>query len=178
MSAMPQHESHMKHYRSTATYLRGAVGGLVGTVVMDLFGLVLFLALGGPASLSVSIIGDAAAEFSARIGVFVEGGAPLGALLHYLIGVALGIILSAAILRIEALQALSTRRLTALSVLYVEIMSLPMLATAAILLTMTSTQTVQWFGISFVMHLVYGAVLGLVVSYGLRPAATTRTRTI
>ena len=37
----------------------GAVAGVVGTFVMDLFGMGLFLALGGPASLSFSIIGDA-----------------------------------------------------------------------------------------------------------------------
>jgi hypothetical protein len=41
----------------------GLVGGLVGTIVIDLFGGVLFVVMGGPASLSFTIIGDAAAAF-------------------------------------------------------------------------------------------------------------------
>ena len=41
----------------------GLVGGLVGTIVMDLFGGVLFVAMGMPASLSFVVIGDAAAAF-------------------------------------------------------------------------------------------------------------------
>jgi len=57
-----------------------------------------------------------------------------------------------------------------MGILYVEIMSLPMLAAAALILQMTAAETAQWFGISFVMHLVYGLVLGLVVRQGLRAA--------
>jgi NhaP-type Na+/H+ or K+/H+ antiporter len=44
-------------------------------------------------------------------------------------------------------------------------MSLPLLAIAANILGMTASETAQWFGISFIMHLVYGGVLGVVVSY-------------
>ena len=57
-----------------------------------------------------------------------------------------------------------------MGILYVEIMSLPMLAAAALILQMTAAETAQWFGVSFVMHLVYGLVLGLVVRQGLRVA--------
>jgi NhaP-type Na+/H+ or K+/H+ antiporter len=54
-----------------------------------------------------------------------------------------------------------------LAILYVEILSQPILATTPILLKMTAHETLQWFGVSFVMHLIWGAVLGAVVSYGL-----------
>lgn len=145
----------------------GVIGGIIGTIVMDLFGFGLFLLLSGPASLSMSIIGDAAAGFLAAIGISVAGGTPLGAVLHYLIGAVLGVIFAIAIRWIDALRAASLRRMAALSIVYVELMSLPMLAAAAIILKMTPTETAQWFGISFVMHLVYGFVLGLVVRYRL-----------
>lgn len=61
-----------------------------------------------------------------------------------------------------------------LGILSVEIMSQPMLAAAAIILKMTASQTAQWVGMSFVMHLVYGGVLGAVVICGLRTATAAR----
>jgi hypothetical protein len=67
----------------------------------------------------------------------------------------------------------SLKQAVAMGILYVEIMSLPMLAAAALILRMTATETAQWFGISIVMHLIYGLVLGLVVRYGLQAAPTT-----
>jgi hypothetical protein len=39
---------------------------------------------------------------------------------------------------------------------------------------MTAAEAAQWFGISFVMHLVYGLVLGLVAFYGLRAVPAAR----
>jgi hypothetical protein len=102
------------------------------------------------------------------------GGTPLGALLHYLIGLAFGALFGAAVSRIAVLRLHSPTKAVGLGVLYVEIMSQPLLAAAAWVLQMTVAETVQWFGISFVMHLVYGLVLGLVVRYGLRGAPAAR----
>jgi hypothetical protein len=146
----------------------GLIGGLAGTIVMDLFGVGVFLVMGGPATISFAIIGDAAAAFFSVTGIDMAGGAPLGAVLHYLIGLALGIIFGAAMSRIGALHASSVKKGVGLGILFVEVMSLPMLATAATLLGMTASETAQYFGTSFVMHLVFGSVLGLVVSCGLR----------
>ena len=64
----------------------------------------------------------------------------------------------------------SLKKAVGMGILYVEIMSLPMLAAAALILRMTAAETAQWFGVSFVMHLVYGLVLGLVVRQGLHAA--------
>jgi hypothetical protein len=152
----------------------GCIGGLVGTIVMDLFGGVLFLVMGGPASLSFSIIGDAAAAFCAMLGLSVAGGLPLGALLHYLIGLTFGALFGAAVLRIAVLRLDSLMKAVGLAILYVELISQPLLAAAAWVLHMTAAETAQWFGISFVMHLVYGLVLGLVAYYGLRGSSVAR----
>jgi hypothetical protein len=152
----------------------GLIGGLVGTIVMDLFGAGIFLVMGGPASLSFSIIGDAAAGLFSIMGIEIAGGTPLGAVLHYLIGLVFGAIFGAAVAYIDALQLDSIKKGVGLGILFVEVMSLPLLAAAAIILKMTPSETAQWFGISFVMHLVYGLVLGLVVSYGLRSAPAAR----
>lgn len=158
----------------TRGIIAGCIGGLLGTVAMDLFGGGLFLAMGGPASLSFSIIGDAAAAFLAMLGMTLAGGAPLGALLHYLIGLAFGALFGAAVLRAAVIQLSLPIKAIGLGILYVELMSQPLLASAAWVLQMTAAETAQWFGISFVMHLVYGMVLGLVAYYGLRGAPAAR----
>jgi hypothetical protein len=170
---MKGYTMHERHGRNTSLIKGmevGLMGGLVGTIVMDLFGAGLFLVMGGPASLSFSIIGDAAAGFFSMLGIEIAGGTLLGAVLHYLIGLAFGLIFGAAVSYIGALQLDSTKKGVGLGILFVEVMSMPLLAAAAIILKMTPSETVQWFGISFIMHLVYGLVLGLVVTYVLRSA--------
>jgi len=58
-----------------------------------------------------------------------------------------------------------------LGVLYAEIVSQPILALSPLLLEMTAADTVQWFTISAAMHALWGAILGAIVSYGLRAGA-------
>lgn len=167
-------QTHLKVQMRNAPLRRhivwGLAGGLVGTIAMDLFGAGLFLIMGQPMNLSFSIIGDAAAGFLAMLGQTVAGGAPLGAVLHYLIGLGLGGLLGAAVARIAAWPADSVLKGVGLGILYVEIMSQPLLAAAAVILRMTTTETLLWFGVSIVMHLVYGLILGVAVSCSPRSA--------
>ncbi len=149
----------------------GAAGGLVGTIVMDLFGLAVLLVNGGPDTISFSLIGDAAASFFSRFNILVPGGTPLGLLLHYVIGLLLGVAFGAGP-SLFAIHHLRWKKGMALGILFVEAMSIPMLTTAAIVLQMTGSQTALYFSTSFIMHLVFGSVLGLTVSYGLRPRPT------
>jgi hypothetical protein len=50
---------------------------------------------------------------------------------------------------------------------YIEIVSQPLLVTAPLLKEMTSSEIVQWYGLSTVMHLVYGVVLGGILGHKL-----------
>jgi hypothetical protein len=160
---------------SSGTFTRdiivGLAGGLAGTIAMHVFGVGIFLVMGQPTSISFSIIGDAAASFFSKLGVKLAGGAPLGMVVFYLLGLALGVTFVALVLRINAFRLDSIRKGVGLGILYVEALSLPLLATATFVLNMTPSATALWFGVSVVMHLVYGAVMGAVVSYGLRSAA-------
>jgi hypothetical protein len=177
MRAKLHYDTRAERYLSntrTRGVIVGCIGGLMGTIVMDLFGAGLFLLMGGPASLSFSVIGDAAAAFLAMLGITMAGGTPLGALLHYLIGLAFGALFGAAVSRIALLRLDAPKKAAALGVLYVELISQPLLAAAAWVLQMTAPETAQWFGISFVMHLVYCLVLGLVAYYRLRAVPAAR----
>jgi hypothetical protein len=151
----------------------GLIGGFVGTIVMDLVLVGMLSAVGLPAVISFSTIGDTAAGFFALLGITLAGGFPLGAAVHYLLGLVLGAIFGAAVASIDALRVNTMKKSVVLAVLYIEVLSQPILAMSPIILKMTASQTLQWFGVSAVMHLIWGVVLGVVVSYGLHlpPAA-------
>jgi hypothetical protein len=166
---------HMERQLGSGAFTRdiivGLAGGLAGTIAMHVFGVGIFLVMGQPTSISFSIIGDAAARFFARLGVELAGGAPLGMAVFYLLGLALGVTFVALVSRIDALQLDSIKKGAGLGILYVEVLSLPLLAMATFVLEMTAAATALWFGVSVAMHLAYGAVMGAVVSCGLRSAA-------
>jgi hypothetical protein len=156
----------MKYTTLIRGMIAGMVGGLAGTFLMYLFGAVFFSLLGWPVNTSFSIIGDSAAAFFSKLGVALAGGASLGMRLYYLIGLALGAVLGIAVVSLEPLRVASLKKRVGLCILYVEVMSLPLLAAGTLALRMNAADAALWFSISFVMHLVYGLVLGVVTSYG------------
>ena len=153
----------------------GLVAGLAATIVIDLITMGTLPFMGLPADGGFSVIGDTAAGFFSLFGIDVTGGVPLGLVLHYLIGFALGVIFGAGVTRMDALRLNSVKKGLGLGILYTEIISLPILVMPPIILSWTASAAAQWFGFSFVMHAIWGIVLGVVVSYGLRsPVATKR----
>ena len=147
----------------------GLVAGLAATIVIDLITIGALPFVGLPADGGFSVIGDTAAGFFSLFGINVTGGVPLGVVLHYLIGLALGVLFGTGVTRINALRLNSTKKGGGLGILYKEVISLPILAMPPIILQWTASAAAQWFGFSFVMHAIWGIVLGVVVSYGLRP---------
>ena len=163
----PRASGHMPHITLARGIGWGLMGGLAGTLVMDLVLMGALSAAGVPALTCFSIVGNTVARFFSTLGIETAGGIPLGAAAHYLIGPLVGAIFGAAVAQIAALQVETLKKGIVLAILYVEILSQPILATTPILLKMTAHETLQWFGVSFVMHLIWGAVLGAVVSCGL-----------
>ncbi len=94
----------------------------------------------------------------------------MGLLVHYITGLSLGAIFGVAMSHPNAARVHSTKMSAGLGIVYTEFISLPLLATAPIILKMTAEDAAGWLGISFIMHMVYGAVLGTVVRIGLRAA--------
>jgi hypothetical protein len=149
----------------------GLVGGLIATIVIDLITMGVLPLMGLPADGGFSTIGDTAAGFFALFGIEAAGGVLPGAVFHFLIGLALGAIFGAAVTRIDALRLNSIGKSLGLGVLYTEVISLPILVLPPIILKWSVAMAIWWFGFSFVMHAIWGMVLGLVVSWGLRSAA-------
>jgi hypothetical protein len=162
----------LTHFTPARAIGWGLLGGLLGTVAMDivLIGASPVLGLNGIESFSV--IGDTAARFFALLGVGMTGGVPTGLAVHYLAGPLLGAIFGAAVTRFNALWPGTLKKGVGLAILYVELVSQPLLATPPLLLNMNAPQTAFWYALSFGMHLLWGGVLGAVVSHGLRRTAS------
>ena len=148
----------------------GLLGGLAGTMVMDILLMGALWAVGQPALLCFSIVGDTVARSFSLLGVQMAGGVLTGAAAHYLIGPLVGVIFGTAMSMIPALRQATLKKSLIAAIIYVEILSQPILATTPILLKMTPSATLLWYAGSFLMHLVLALVLGLIVGYGLRPA--------
>lgn len=148
----------------------GLLGGLAGTLLMDVVLMGVLSLVGLPAFTCFSIVGKTAARFFSILGYGPSGVVLLGVATHYLIGPLVGALFGVAVAQIKLLRVYTLKKCIFLAVVYVEILAQPILATTPILLKMTAAETVQWFAGSFVMHFIFGVVLGVVVSYGLRLA--------
>ncbi len=142
----------------------GMAAGLMGTVVMDLVIVGFFAATGMPPGLIYSFIGGVAQQGLLRIGVAVPGGVPLGALVHFLLGVVLGAVFGLAVSRIPRLRLGSVTKGALLGVLYIEVVSQPILAMAPLMMTMSTSDVLRWYVLSTSMHVIYGIVLGVVMA--------------
>jgi hypothetical protein len=156
----------------------GLIGGLTGTLVMDLVLMGILSALGSPALTCFSIVGNTVARFFSIQAVETGRAIQIGLATHYLIGPLVGAIFGTIVAWIETLRVNTLKKCILLAIVYVEILSQPILATTPILLKMTLPATLQWYGGSFVMHLILAVVLGAVVGYGLRQGSASRSKAI
>jgi hypothetical protein len=154
----------------------GLVGGMAGTMIMDLVLMGALSAVGLPALTCFSIVGNTVARFVSIQNTEIADAIQLGVITHYLVGPLFGAIFGLLVARVEALRVNTLKKSIILAIIYVEILSQPMLATTPILLKMTVPVTLQWYGGSFIMHLLMAVVLGSVVGYGLRSASLATQR--
>ena len=148
----------------------GLIGGIAGTLIMDLVLMGVLAAVGLPALSCFSMVGDTVARFFSLFGIEMAGGIPTGVATHYIVGPIIGVIFGVALVRAGALRTGSKKKIVVVAVLYVEIISQPILAMTPFLLKMTAVETLLWFGGSFAMHFIWGIVLGVIVSHGLQQA--------
>ena len=105
----------------------GLIGGLAGTMVMDLVLMGALSAVGLPALTCFSIVGNTVARFFSMLGIEMAGGIPTGVATHYLIGPLVGVIFGAVVARVDALRVNTLKKSIILAILYVEILSQPIL---------------------------------------------------
>lgn len=155
----------MSHVTLTRGIGFGLVGGLVGTVGVDLLMVGKFSLMGLPADTFFGWWGMVANTFLAMIGVTFGDGVSTGLALHYLPGLVKGLIFGALVSQVGFFHIDTAGKGVGLGVL-VELVTLP-LASLPIAMIL-DVPLAMLFGFAFVPHLVYGTVLGGVTSYGLR----------
>ena len=169
-------DGHSKRVHLVREIAWGFLGGLAGTLVMDLLLMGALLALKQPATLCFSIVGDTVSRFFAMLGTQVAGGVSTGLATHYVVGPLFGILFGAVVTRLPILRGGNLKKITIAAFAYVEILSQPILVSTPILLKIKTPATLQWYGGAFIMHLIMSIVLGLIVGYGLQPASQATQR--
>jgi hypothetical protein len=173
-----QHDSRAKDTPGSGARVKrlvlGLIAGLVATIVVDLIMMGVLLVSGKPADVGFAVIGDTAAGFFSLFGVDVAGGVPPGLVWHYLIGLAFGVIFVAAVTRFDALRLTSMKKGVGLGIVYTEVMSIPMLVQVPIFVKQTASDMAGLLGFFIVMHAIWGLLLGVIVSYGLRSEMAAR----
>ena len=153
---------------------RGLVGGLVATLSMDMVLMAALSALGVPPLTCFSIVGDTVARFFSVLGLAMAGGVIPGIATHYLIGPLVGAVFAVALVLINARRGCTLKKVILLAVLYVEILAQPILAITPLLLKMTASETLLWFGGSFIMHFIFAVILGVFLFFRLRLPSVAR----
>ena len=164
-SLASRHKTHATHARDIGW---GMIGGLLGMLVVDLLLMGALFAVGLSPLICFSTVGNTVARFFSLLGMDTIGGAPMGVATHYLVGPALGAIFGAVMAHVDAFRAGTLKKHVVLAVLYGEIVSQPLFAMMPLLLKMSASETLVWFVGSLTMHFIWGIVLGVIVSHGLR----------
>ena len=155
---------------SSLTLLRGMgwglLAGLAGTVAMDLVQMAGLSALGLPTDTCYLTIGSTVRHFFALLGITLAGDVTLGVAAYHLIGPLLGALYGLVVSQVGALQRTTLKKNLIYAVLYAEILSQLILTMIPVLLKMPAQETLLWFAGSFVVHMIWGMVMGLVTYYG------------
>lgn len=133
----------------------GVIGSLAGTIAMDLVMVVESLIMGEPVD-----------SFVALIGSVVGGGTLVGVVIHLLMGSLLGLLFGAAVSKVPYLHISSWRRGVWLGLL-AGLVTIPLGCVPFALIIDFSV--VEMVSFSSIPHLVWGAVLGAIAGYMLRP---------
>ena len=157
--------------KTASIYLKGLVwgliGGLAGTLVMDLILMGVFFVFKMPVMTCFSIIGNTVARFFWPHAIEITNANLIGIITHYIVGPVIGMVFGLMILRFKSLRVNTLQKCILVAILYLEILSQPLLALSPILLKMTPMITLLWYAGSFLMHLVAAVMMGLVIGKGL-----------
>jgi hypothetical protein len=130
----------------------GLLGSLAGTLAMDLVMVVESLIIGAPVD-----------GFVALIGSVVGGGALVGVVLHLLMGSLLGFLFGTAVWQVRFLNIGSVRKGVWFGVL-AGLVTIPLGCVPVAIVT--GVPIIEMVSFSFVPHLVWGAVLGVIAGAG------------
>ncbi len=137
----------------------GVLGSLAGTIAMDVVIVAESLMIGEPVTSYLTLIGSV-----------LGGGAPLGMMMHLVMGSLLGLVFGVAVHWVDLLRIHTFWKGVWLGVL-AGLVTIPLGCVPFAVATGVPIAFMVTF--SFIPHLVWGAALGIVAGYGLSSATRT-----
>jgi hypothetical protein len=156
----------------------GSLGGFAGTLIMDLFLIGAFSAFGLPTLSCFSMIGEIVTKLFFNQCLVTINSVYIGIIVHYIVGPLIGLFFGIIITRLSFQQVLTQKRIIIYAILWVELISQPLLLTAPILLNMTKADIFAWYVGSTMMHFIAALVLGFMVNHGLRSSFVGNQKTL
>jgi hypothetical protein len=142
----------------------GIIAGTISTIVIDIVALII-----------LAVTGVSLASFFALIGqclltlIGLDAAAdPVwqGITLHYSIGILTGLVIGLLTQRFHKLRFSSYRKGILLSVIIAEVEGNSLFYLMSVIMKIPQSEMMFTYGMCFLLHLIWGACLGLIISYG------------
>jgi hypothetical protein len=147
----------------TRYLIYGLVGGLVSTALMDILSLVMFAIMGESFPSFFALIGRAILTL---LGIHVDFPLWQGLVLHYSIGILIGLSLGVASVMINILRFNTRRKSMLISVLTIEVIGIVLFYLMSLILNIPQSKMIVTYISGIFLHGIGGICLGLILYYG------------
>jgi hypothetical protein len=141
----------------------GIIAGLVSTALMDMISLVIYIIMGESFPSFFALIGRAILTL---LGIHVDFPLWQGLVLHYSIGLLIGLSLGVASVLIDILRFSTRRRSMLISVLTIEIIGIALFYWMSLILNIPQSDMIIMYISGIFLHAIGGICLGLILYYG------------
>ena len=140
----------------------GIIAGTISTIVIDIVALVILAAMGVSLSSFFALIGRC---FLTLIGTGAADPVWQGITLHYSIAILTGLVVGLLSQRFHTLEFSSYRKGILLSVILAEVEGNALFYLMSVIMKIPQSEMVTMYELCFMLHLIWGACLGLIISY-------------
>jgi len=153
----------------TRSLIYGLIGGLVSTAVMDLLSLAVFTITGGSLPSFFALIGR---TILTLLGIYVDFPLWQGLVMHYSIGILLGLFLSIACQMIQIVRFNTRWKSMLISVLTIEVIGIILFYLMSVILNIAQSEMMIIYISGIFLHGIGGIILGLILYYSQYKKAT------
>jgi hypothetical protein len=144
----------------------GLIGGLVSTALMDMISLVMFIIMGESFPSFFALIGR---SILTLLGIYEDFPLWQGLVLHYSIGILLGLFLSLASRMIHILHFSTRGKSILICVLTIEIIGIALFYLMSVILNIPQSNMMVMYVSGIFLHAIGGICLGLILYFGQLP---------
>jgi hypothetical protein len=142
------------------------LGGVFGTVVMDLVMIGTFFILDWPLDTFLTVLATGVETDLSMIGLGMEVSLFLAIFLHYMTGSVVSIVFVIIVMKLDIFQTDMIKKFVALGVIGTEIICLTFFTPTILLLGYTASETIELLTMTCLFRGIFGLFFGLIVEYG------------